>query len=69
MMSMPKLTNIESKKNKKATKGRHSVEKALINSAAELVGSVGPNLLETLQTMLELIMPKYIIILAGSRDF
>ena len=42
-MSMPKLTNIESKKNKKATKGRHSVEKALINSAAELVGSVGPN--------------------------
>jgi AcrR family transcriptional regulator len=43
MMSMPKLTNIESKKNKKATKGRHSVEKALINSAAELVGSVGPN--------------------------
>ena len=43
MMSMPKLNNIESKKNKKATKGRHSVEKALINSAAELVGSVGPN--------------------------
>ena len=43
MMSMPKLTNIESKKNKKTTKGRHSVEKALINSAAELVGSVGPN--------------------------
>ena len=42
MKSMPKLTNIKTKIVKN-NKGRTNVEKALINSASELVGSVGPN--------------------------
>ena len=39
---MPKLTNIKTKIVKN-NKGRTNVEKALINSASELVGSIGPN--------------------------
>ena len=39
---MPNLTNIKTKIVKN-NKGRTNVEKALINSASELVGSVGPN--------------------------
>jgi AcrR family transcriptional regulator len=39
---MNKVTNIKTKKNKPA-KGRKNVEKKLINAAAELVGSIGPN--------------------------
>ena len=42
MKSMPKLTNIKTKIVKN-NKGRTNVEKALINSASELVGSIGPN--------------------------
>ena len=39
---MPNLTNIKTKIVKN-NKGRTNVEKALINSASELVGSIGPN--------------------------
>lgn len=39
---MTKLTNIKTKIVKN-NKGRTNVEKALINSASELVGSIGPN--------------------------
>lgn len=42
MKSMTKLTNIKTKIVKN-NKGRTNVEKALINSASELVGSIGPN--------------------------
>ena len=42
MKSMPNLTNIKTKIVKN-NKGRTNVEKALINSASELVGSIGPN--------------------------
>ena len=39
---MNKVTSIKTKKNK-SLKGRKNVEKRLIDSAAELVGSIGPN--------------------------
>ncbi len=40
---MQKLVKIKTKTDKKNTKGRSNVEKALIDSAAELVGVMGPN--------------------------
>lgn len=40
---MQKLVKIKTKIDKKNTKGRSNVEKALIDSAAELVGVMGPN--------------------------
>ena len=40
---MQKLVKINNKADKKNTKGRSNVEKALIDSAAELVGVMGPN--------------------------
>jgi AcrR family transcriptional regulator len=39
---MNKVTDIKTKKSK-SVKGRKNVEKRLINAAAELVGSIGPN--------------------------
>ena len=42
-ISMQKLVKIKTKTDKKNTKGRSNVEKALIDSAAELVGVMGPN--------------------------
>ena len=40
---MQKLVKIKTNTDKKNTKGRSNVEKALIDSAAELVGVMGPN--------------------------
>ena len=40
---MQKLVKIKNNTDKKNTKGRSNVEKALIDSAAELVGVMGPN--------------------------
>ena len=42
-ISMQKLVKIKTNTDKKNTKGRSNVEKALIDSAAELVGVMGPN--------------------------